>query len=137
MNVSELEKSSDSTNKKVRNKSDRTVLRRRTTTTEIKDIIGSIPALHSLLSEPQLDSTFFFHQSTDSLLYSSRFNNKGIDKKLKTENLKVEVLDFSDSGNELELENFEAESSHLSEDALQSQSSSQNIDKSDLDVNCG
>ena len=129
MDVLVLEKSLDSTNKKVRNKIDRTVLRRRTTTTEIKDIIGSIPALHSLLSEPQLDSTFFFHQSTDSLLYSSRFNNKGIDKKLKTENLKVEVLDFSDSGDELEVGNFEAESSLLSEDALQSQSSSQNIDK--------
>lgn len=129
MEVSVLEKSRDFSTKKVRSKVDRAVLRRRTTTTEIKDIIGSIPALHSLLSEPPLDSTFFFHQSTDSLLYSSRFNNKGVDKKLKTENLKEEILNFSGSGDELEVDKSVVENSILSEDAIQSQSSSQNIDK--------
>lgn len=104
-------------------------LNRRVTTTEIKEIVGSIPALRELLTEALQESAIFFQESTDSLMYSSRFNNKGIEKKLKTEHFKEKVVLQSDSGDESDLENFETESASSAKDAMPSGSSSLNLDK--------
>ena len=104
-------------------------LNRRVTTTEIKEIVGSIPALRELLTEALQESAIFFQESTDSLMYSSRFNNKGIEKKLKTEHFKEKVVLQSDSGDDSDQEHFETESTSSAKEAMPSGSSSLNLDK--------
>ena len=102
---------------------------RRVSTTEIKEIVSAIPALRELFIEALQESTVFFTESTDSLMYSSRFNNKGIDRKLKTELFKEKIVMLSsDSDDELEVEQHEVESITV-KDVLPSGSSSLNIDK--------
>ena len=68
---------------------------RRVSTTEIKEIISAIPALRELFMDSISENTVFFTESTDSLMYSSRFNNKGIDRKLKTELFKEKIVMLS------------------------------------------
>lgn len=102
---------------------------RRVSTTEIKEIISAIPALRELFMDSISENTVFFTESTDSLMYSSRFNNKGIDRKLKTELFKEKIVMLSsDSEDDFVAERHEVESVSVKE-LLPSGSSSLNIDK--------
>ena len=101
---------------------------RRMSTSEIKEIVSAIPALRELFIDAIEENTVFFTESTDSLMYSSRFNNKGFDKKLKTELFKEKIVLPSDSDDDSEVEHQEIESVST-KDVLPSGSSSLNIDK--------
>ena len=102
---------------------------RRVTTTEINDIVSGIPALRELFSDGSGENAVYFEETTDSLMYSSRFNKKGIEKKLKTEMFKEKIVaPSSDSDDDSQPDQREVESTST-KDVLPSGSSSLNIDK--------
>ena len=102
---------------------------RRVTTSEINDIVSGIPALRELFTDAAEENSVFFQESTDSLMYSSRFNNKGIEKKLKTEMFKEKIAaPSSDTDDDSESDQRHVESLSTREN-LPSGSSAQNIDK--------
>jgi hypothetical protein len=104
---------------------------RRVSTSSIRNIVDSIPALQELFSDGMKENTIFFQDNSLSLMYSSRFNNKGVDHKSKTEVTKEKIVLESDSDEEAQIENLylnEVESV-LVKESMPFGSSSLNIDK--------